>query len=372
MPPTTQKNPPRADEIEVSIFGPGFGESVVVHAGEGRWFVIDSCLDRRAGKPKPSALLYFDEICVDPATSVDLILATHWHDDHVAGIDQVVQASPNAKFWCSDALRSDEFLALLDLRLTRRDIKFSSGADYISRVVDLIGPSFNFAIGGMRLHQQTLIISGISIPVEVWSLSPSQYESFIAKRNLGTLVTGPAGPQTRIPDRNPNHASVVSAVLIGNCHILLGADLEEPGDSRLGWSAVLSNPGRPRHLQATVFKVPHHGSVTAHHDGIWRQLIASVANAAVTPWTLGNNLLPRRTDVDRICQLASAAYVTTNRAFQRPRRRSNLVQNLVPASLRAMPKVPGHIRFRRPITAGAANWDVSLFDGADRLQNFQN
>jgi hypothetical protein len=369
MLPINRKNPPNADEIEVSIFGPGFGECIVVHPGDGHWFVIDSCMDRRA--KKPSALLYFDEIGVDPATSVDLILATHWHDDHVAGIDQIVEASPNAKFWCSESLRCDEFLALLELKLARPDIRFSGGADHIGRVVDLIGSKFNFAMGGMRLYQQTFIISGEPTPVEVWSLSPSQYESFIAKRNLRALMIGQTGPQTRIPDRNPNHASVVSAVLIGACHVLLGADLEEPGDGRLGWSAVLSNPGRPQHLQASIFKVAHHGSITAHHDGVWSDLIASVANAAVTPWQLGNNMLPQRTDVDRICSLVDAAYITTSQVFQRPRRRSSVVQHLAPASRRALSKVPGHIRFRRPIAGQVSSWDIGLFDGADRLQNFQ-
>jgi len=315
--------------------------------------------------------VYFDEIGVDPATSVELILATHWHDDHVAGIDQVVEASRKAKFWCSDALRCEEFLALLELKLTRRDIKFSRSADYMGRVVDLIGPDFNFALGGMRLYQQTSIISGVSTPIEIWSLSPSQYENLIGKRNLGALMVDQIGPQARIPDRNPNHTAVASAVLIGDCHVLLGADLEETGDLRLGWSAVVSNPGRPLHLRASIFKVPHHGSVTAHHDETWVQLIAPVSNAAVTPWMLGNRSLPQRTDVDRICERASAAYITRNRGFQRARRRSNMVQSLIPLSLRAVPKVPGHIRFRRPIAAHVDAWDVRLFDGADRLENFQ-
>lgn len=33
---------PRLDEIEVSLLGPGYGESVVVHMGGGEWMVVDS------------------------------------------------------------------------------------------------------------------------------------------------------------------------------------------------------------------------------------------------------------------------------------------------------------------------------------------
>lgn len=118
MPLSNHKSPPRSDELEVSIFGPGFGECVLIHAGEGAWLVVDSCMNRSARKP--AALAYFDEIATDPTKSVELILATHWHDDHVAGIDKIVEACPQARFWCSEALKCEEFLALLELKFTRR------------------------------------------------------------------------------------------------------------------------------------------------------------------------------------------------------------------------------------------------------------
>lgn len=43
--------PPKADELEVSVFGPGIGECVVVHAGAGEWMIVDSCVDRSSGLP---------------------------------------------------------------------------------------------------------------------------------------------------------------------------------------------------------------------------------------------------------------------------------------------------------------------------------
>ena len=36
---------PTAQEIEVSTFGPGFGESIVVHAGNNEWVIVDLCID---------------------------------------------------------------------------------------------------------------------------------------------------------------------------------------------------------------------------------------------------------------------------------------------------------------------------------------
>jgi hypothetical protein len=148
-------------------------------------------------------------------------------------------------------------------------------------VVDMIGSKFNFALGGMRLYQRNLVNGSVSLPVEMWALSPSQYENLIAKQNLGALIVSQTRPEARIPDRNPNHGSVASVVMVGNCHILLGADLEEPGDTRLGWSAVRSNPGRPN-LHCSIFKIPHHGSITAHDDTTWQQLVVPAPYAAVS------------------------------------------------------------------------------------------
>lgn len=50
---------PAADQIEITVFGPGYGESVVVHVGNGRWLVFDSCQQETTGRPV--ALHYFDQ-----------------------------------------------------------------------------------------------------------------------------------------------------------------------------------------------------------------------------------------------------------------------------------------------------------------------
>jgi hypothetical protein len=44
---------PTAQEIEVSIFGPGFGESIVVHAGNNEWVMsIRVSILAREGQPR--------------------------------------------------------------------------------------------------------------------------------------------------------------------------------------------------------------------------------------------------------------------------------------------------------------------------------
>jgi len=48
---------PAKDEIDVVVVGPGFGESILLHIGDGDWIVVDSCLDSYAGRP--AALVFF-------------------------------------------------------------------------------------------------------------------------------------------------------------------------------------------------------------------------------------------------------------------------------------------------------------------------
>ena len=76
--------PPNADQVEVTLLGPGYGECAVIHLGNGHWALIDSCLDSDTGRP--AALSYLEGMGVDPATAVRLVLATHCHDDHVGGM----------------------------------------------------------------------------------------------------------------------------------------------------------------------------------------------------------------------------------------------------------------------------------------------
>ena len=44
--PDVDTSAPSAREIEVSLFGPGYGECVLVHLGEGQWMIVDSCVEQ--------------------------------------------------------------------------------------------------------------------------------------------------------------------------------------------------------------------------------------------------------------------------------------------------------------------------------------
>ena len=121
MPP--QNSLPRDDEIEVSVFGPGYGESLLIHVGKGCWIAVDSCIDHASRRPRP--LRYLEALGVDPNTAIHIVVASHWHDDHIRGMHELFKAASSAYFVCSAALTGVEFLTLADL--------YASGSSHTTR-----------------------------------------------------------------------------------------------------------------------------------------------------------------------------------------------------------------------------------------------
>ena len=118
---------PLSDEVEVSVFGPGVGECIICHLGQSRWLVVDSFLNFES--KRPIAIDYLERLNVDISKDVALVVASHWHDDHIRGLAQVVEASEQARFACSAALRSTDFLAMLETGTNIKLVKATSGTD---------------------------------------------------------------------------------------------------------------------------------------------------------------------------------------------------------------------------------------------------
>ena len=96
------KTPPSRDEIEISIFGPGIGEAIVIHVGDNEWLIVDSCIDRISRTP--IATKYLRDLNVSLSSSVRLFVVTHWHDDHIRGASAILGECESASvcvFWCN-------------------------------------------------------------------------------------------------------------------------------------------------------------------------------------------------------------------------------------------------------------------------------
>ena len=108
---TTINQPPDPDEVEVSLFGPGFGECVIVHLGNNLWIVVDCCLELSSRRPAP--IYYLEQLGREVEQAVVLVVATHWHDDHIEGITELIEKCPNAKYAVTSAFGNHDFISAI-------------------------------------------------------------------------------------------------------------------------------------------------------------------------------------------------------------------------------------------------------------------
>ena len=223
---------PRDDEFEITLFGPGYGESIVLHVGDGVWVTVDSCLGVDG---YPSALDYLKRLGLDPDRAVHLVVATHWHDDHIRGMAELLEACGNAAFCCAGALCREEFLAAVDALESRPLTVLGSGVRELHRVFTRLagtGSKPTHAVANRRVL--------VREACEIWSLSPDDavFQDFL--KTVGSRMPAAGQPKRHIPTLSPNEVAVALWVDAGNFSVLLGSDL-----ARKGWRRILASRERP-------------------------------------------------------------------------------------------------------------------------------
>ncbi|MFF3376215.1 MBL fold metallo-hydrolase [Streptomyces sp. NPDC002680] len=353
-------HPPAADQIEVSVFGPGVGECIVIHLGDAEWMVIDSCV--RTGSKIPVAVEYLQQLGVNVAESVRIVVATHWHDDHVKGISTLLQEATKARFYAAGAFRRDEFLAVS--QRTHLISKFSSGVEELVNVRKII--TERKAQKGGSLEQVSAVQRISADPNravrEIWALSPSAEDTERGIEHIASIIDEQSGKVSRVPNLPPNDVSVVLHLETAIGGILLGGDLEHHRTTRTrGWHAVLDHPGRPD-TKATFYKVPHHGSGNADCPEIWQHLLADQPVCVLTPFERGKIPLPRQADVTRLRSKVDRVFITSARRFASVARSSTVEKAIRGATRSFKPNTlkMGHVQ-ARVVNDG---WDVRGNDAA--------
>jgi len=348
---------PSADEIEISVFGPGVGECIVIHAGDDRWLTVDSCL--RDGEPV--ALWYLRQLGVSP-DQIEHVIVSHWHSDHIRGIGALYEATTNAAVHCSSALNAREFKRLvkagrapfvdLGTRELERLLKARKARNPTGRDV---------AQGPRWLGELTLISR--SAASEIVALSPSPATATLAYQEIAQLLpTG--GPKRNVVAQSANHVAVVISV---RCHppdgkvVLLGSDLEV-SSQETGWHAVVPTAKALGLDKSSVYKVAHHGSPTAFDQDVMNALVANDAHCVVTPFQ--RSRLPSQGDRARLLSHSPNLYQTASDAGVKPMRHDlEGAIKLAVRDRRFIGTKMGHVRLR---ISSTGQLDVELFGGAVR------
>ena len=159
--------------------------------------------------------------------------------------------------------------------------------------------------------------------------------------------------------------SVVLWIGVEDIAVLLGSDLEQRG-----WVEVLQSEERPTG-KASVFKVPHHGSESAHEPDVWNRMLDPNSVAVLAPWRKGGRVLPSQRDVQRILSLTTNAYATASTDLPAPSeaRGNKMVNRTIRESgveLRQLAMSPGAIRLRRSLGSPGC-WKIETFGSACSL-----
>lgn len=292
-----------------------------------------------------------------------MVVASHWHDDHVGGLRKVVSSASQAVVYVSQALRCEDFLALLELY--NRSPLDEPG---ITEMLSVFRQCREQKRLGFAIQDRILLTRGSAT---VAALSPSDASIQMSLAVFAEQIHSkrPGNDPVRVPATTPNHTSTVLWISHAHFRALLGADLETAADPTRGWQAIV-NFSAAISGQASYYKIPHHGSQNGHHDDVWRNCLEPHVVAGLTPFKLGSVQLPLSTDVDRIASLTPNAYATG-----KPRTKKAALPAAVEKTLREMgktvvehPIARGFIRARRRLEAGSA-WQVRCFHEAGSLES---
>ncbi|MEW6230763.1 MAG: DNA internalization-related competence protein ComEC/Rec2 [Chloroflexota bacterium] len=202
----------------VTFLDVGQGDSILIQTAQGQKILVD-------GGPSPSAITaalgkrlpFWDR-------SLDLVVLSHPHEDHLAGLVEVL-----SRYHVTEVLEPP-------------NLKGNPLASEWTRLVQTKGIKAVVAESGQL----------IKLGEEAW-----------------LEVLYPNEDHSTCSGSDANNCSIVLRLVIGRFTALLPGDLEAPGQDRL--------LGRADDLKALVLKVPHHGSASSLDQAFLDQVSPEVA-----------------------------------------------------------------------------------------------
>ena len=296
---------PENSEFEITLFGPGYGEALCIHIGNGYWVLVDSCRNKDGHS---ASLEYLNTIGINK-DRVLFIIVSHWHDDHIKGITNLVRHFDKATIICSSLISERYFLALTE-QLKNLGTRNGSGLREIRNCVD-VGLNENrlkfFGENQCIFNSKTSNID-LGKAVKIHALSPSS--GGVTEELSKLLKTFEVGAKAYVPSKKENHASIAIHISTDDFSVLLGSDLETYPSEKFGWKAVVKN-NTVVESKCDLFKIPHHGSLGAYCAEVWTQFVSDAPISILTPFKKGSCVLPTTEGIDQIKIDSHSVYITS-------------------------------------------------------------
>ncbi|QTA82782.1 ribonuclease domain-containing protein [Desulfonema limicola] len=299
-------SPPLEHEVEITLFGTGYGECVLLHLLDNKWIIVDSCVNPLTRNVAP--LEYLDSINVDSSKQVELLVVSHWHDDHIKGLSKIQEVCINAQLVLSQAMHQKEFFRFVNVIQQKKIYNYAGrNTDEIMRILENMlkrgerSGDFKCKWASMntKLYSKKFKRNEV-IEKKVTALSPLDNSITNALIEISKLIPE-ANTETRVNSNiNPNFFAIALWISLGDIQILLGSDLEESAHPKGAWSIIANDDNNWQKAKADVFKIPHHGSQNAYCPLVYEKMLTNRHIAILTPFSKGKVNLPNDADIIRL------------------------------------------------------------------------
>ncbi len=318
---------PHLAEINLLGTGGGYGESVVAHIGNDEWVVIDSCQDPITKESLPLKFLRSKGVNL---LNVKLIVCTHWDDDHIRGVSEILENSPEAVFSFARANDLYKFYKLVAIDYEKlKKVASNSSTIEFNKCLEILKKR-NSIRKFSEVDKLLYTTKHKNSIIEVFSLSPSELSSHNFDLEISTLLKKYSALNKKLTKQSPNERSVVILLKLGKHNILLGADLEVSKNPELGWLHIINKSQVIKGSdKSTYFKIPHHGSDNGYHEDIWKELLHSKPIASITPWNKKEKL-PKKDMLTKYKILSKELYITSPTIVSsKPKKRDKRTEKII-------------------------------------------
>lgn len=362
---------PKKSEVEITLIGTGggYGESIIIKIGIDSWIIIDSCINPNNKKPLPLEYLY--QIGVDPS-KVFLVICTHWHNDHILGLANVLSQCVNAEFCFSAVSDLKKFLYLCELDHTKSKKGSLSSTNEFAECLALInkrGTYFTRAQSDLTLAK----LKENETEFVLYALSPSPKIINNFDSEISQLITEFGSRNTAIINKSPNEKSVALLLKFGENRVLLGSDLEIGKSDNEGWHHVIKYSKVVDNNKANLFKIPHHGSENGYLEDIFNTLVNENSILKLTPFR--SNGLPTDEMLEVYSKHSNQIFMTSqNISSKKPKKRENPVEKMISNFVVNISEIKyshGIVRSRINYLSKSSDWETNVYEGGLKLQRNQ-
>ncbi len=317
------------DAVNVIVFGPGFGESIVLYVPDLGWGVIDSCTYKKSNLSLNPALEFLK---TQHVSNLAFIVLTHPHRDHFQGlsliIDHFLGRIQRICYYSGEGIREYR------LFLAKKHLLSEPGLVELASIFKKFEQAKKAGAHILKISERTEILRRArygSNEVEMIALSPSAESITRYVQRLHKAIPRKDGDFTgELEDADHNLLSSAIFCRVGDACLMLGSDLEIGENENMGWRGVLLNPDSPG-LAAQFVKVPHHGSRNAFYERAWRAFSRNTFPISViTPYDRMFDPLPRAEVVEKISKFSNTTAITAKTKTARPEKiyGERIVRNL--------------------------------------------